>query len=144
MQEALLFVWFQKGNKGNYVTRIEGKIAFDPSNKINSPKLAEVEIIKEEDRYYRLRTIGPAAFLEVAGDGERSSLRLKTALRLFGPYDERRLIQRAGEAAYHFFWSGVEQPDFDSRLNAELHKNTSQRMPRSDGKIFYRSSSSNR
>src|SRR5690242_5795194 len=111
-----MFLWFSKGEKGNYVARVNGKVALITSGQLLEPGLAEVEVIEEAPNYLRMRLLGDAAMLELLASTEDSSVRLKTARRLFGDYAVRTLKHTQDEVMAVFYWRGIKQADFDSRL----------------------------
>lgn len=116
-----MFLWFRKGEKGNYVARVNGKVALIQSGQLLEPGLAEVEVVEEAPRYLRVRILGEAAMLELLASTEETSVRLKTARRLFGDYAVRALLHKNDELMAVFYWRGIKQAAFDSQLQAEIH-----------------------
>lgn len=115
-----MFLWFSKGEKGSYVARVNGKVAFIQQGQLSQPGLAEVEVIEEAPNYLRVRFLADAAMLELLASTEDTSVRLKTARRLFGDYAVRNLIHKNDEMMAVFYWRGIKQTAFDSRLQAEI------------------------
>jgi hypothetical protein len=118
-----VFLWFRKGDKGKFVARLNGKIVLIQSGYLPEPGLAEVEVVEEAPRYVLVRILGEAAMLEMPVAAEDSSVRLKTARHLFGNYDVRTLAYKSDEPSVIFYWRGVKQETFDSRLQDAIHQN---------------------
>lgn len=115
-----MFLWFRKGEKGKFVARVNGKVALIQSGQLLEPGLAEVEVVEEAPKYLLVRLIGDAAMLELLASTEETSVRLKTARRLFGVYAVRTLVHKNDEVMAIFYWRGIKQTAFDSRLQDEI------------------------
>lgn len=117
-----MFLYFRKGEKGNLISRFHGKAALIQSGYLLKPGLAEVELIEEAPRYVLVRVLGEAAMLEMMESAEEKSVRLATACRLFGDYDLRTVTRKADEPIVTFYWRGMSQEAFDTKLQAELRQ----------------------
>lgn len=117
-----MFLWFQKGDKGRLVARVNGKIALIESGNLEEPGLAEVEIVGEQRHFILVRVLEEAAMLEMPLTDEVISIRLKTARRLFGPYDVRTETIKGDEFMVTFYWRGLKQDYFESCLQNSINQ----------------------
>ncbi len=117
-----MFLYFRKGDKGNLISKINGKTTLIHSGNLLKPGLAEVEIVEEASRYVLVYVLNEAAMLEMQECSEERSKRLTTARRLFGDYHVRTVSRKADETMVTFYWRGMNQEMFDRQLQAELRR----------------------